>query len=334
MRPSYKRQWKYALSITLALLLLATSGYGGLKKVGQSAMQSLKFLNGSRTMAMGNTGIALPQYDANSMFINPGTITAIDETAVSFNYSDYFLDMGFGSVAAVRNLGNLGSLGLSASYFNYGEFEETMEGPGSQLGTGRTFTAGSYTVGLSYARKMTDRFSLGGHVMYAYEDMDMGNDLADRWTDDNMDNISNVIMNFGTYYDTGFRNLRIAAVLQNFGTDIAYIDEKATMPMTFRLGASMVFPGVLGANNDLRITAESVNPRDYQERLHLGGEYMIDNLIALRAGYKYNYDLDSFTGGFGIHHGMGGVEYLIDFSYIMKSGPLSNMMSLSVGTLF
>ena len=120
--------------VACSLLLSTSSGDCGLKKLGQAGMQFLKLSGGARTLAMGNTGIAIYNNDANSLFINPGLITDLENNALSINYCDYWLDMSIGSIAYVKNMGNFGSIAVSAFYFGMGEFEETLEDPDFHLG--------------------------------------------------------------------------------------------------------------------------------------------------------------------------------------------------------
>lgn len=305
-----------------------------LKKVGQAGMQFLKLSSGARTLAMGNTGIAINQYDANGLFINPAVITQVEANSFGVNYCDYFLDMNLGSFVFIHNFGDFGSLAISTLYFGMGEFEETLEDADFHLGTGRTFTAGSYSVGLAYAVQLTDRFSIGGHLRYAREDLDLGNDLSDMWSGDNQDNVANFALDVGTFYDTGFHNLKLGAVVQNFGPDVTFIEEKTSMPFIFRIGAGIDFENVFGPNNVLTLTFESFNARDYQERIHVGAEFNLADFLFLRGGYKFPYDLESVTGGIGVKAKVGSMKYLVDLSYMPVSGYLTDLMTFSLGVVF
>ena len=58
--------------------------------------------------------------------------------------------------------------------------------------------------------------------------------------EENIDNYSysNVLFDFGSNYETGFRDLNIAFVFQHIGPDVTPIDTKFRSPLMFRIGMS------------------------------------------------------------------------------------------------
>jgi hypothetical protein len=67
----------------------------------------------------------------------------------------------------------------------------------------------------------------------------------------------------------------------------------------------------------------------------MGLEYEIANTFALRAGYKFNYPMEGFTCGGGVHQLIGHIKFSIDYSYGMLD-PLirdftGNSQRISVG---
>ena len=56
------------------------------------------------------------------------------------------------------------------------------------------------------------------------------------------------------------------------------------LPLTFRIGVAM---DVLNnEENRVTIAADALHPTDNDESLNVGAEYMYNNLIAFRVGYK------------------------------------------------
>ena len=49
--------------------------------------------------------------------------------------------------------------------------------------------------------------------------------------------------------------------------------------------------------NPLLVSIDAIHPRDYTERINLGAEYVLMDMIALRAGYRFNYDEEGLTAG-------------------------------------
>ena len=59
---------------------------------------------------------------------------------------------------------------------------------------------------------------------------------------------------------------------------------------------------------------------DFEQRYHFGAELWFQNMIALRAGYKWNYDLENFAFGAGFKQTVGGQTFSVDVSYsLLKS---------------
>jgi hypothetical protein len=121
-----------------------------------------------------------------------------------------------------------------------------------------------------------------------------------------MDNVS---IDIGTVFYTGFKSLRIAMAARNFGPDqnLAGWDEvvqiepvDVRMPIEFRLGLGMDFLDYEGSPHLLTVVLEGTHPNDGPERVNFGTEYWFNQLIALRAGYRFNYDeegLHMWTSG-------------------------------------
>ena len=69
------------------------------------------------------------------------------------------------------------------------------------------------------------------------------------------------------------------------------------------------------SNSSLTFELNAIHPRDYTERVHLGGEFLYANMLAIRGGYKTNYDEESFSMGFGIRYNVSGIGLRVDYSY-------------------
>jgi len=67
--------------------------------------------------------------------------------------------------------------------------------------------------------------------------------------------------------------------------------------------------------NPLNLAIDAIHPRDYTERIHIGGEYWYNDMIAIRSGYKFNYDEEGLTAGVGFKYNISGVNLKVDYSY-------------------
>jgi len=90
----------------------------------------------------------------------------------------------------------------------------------------------------------------------------------------------------------------------------------------------------LQESQSLVLAIDAVHPRDYTERIHIGGEYWYMDMIALRAGYKYNYDEEGLSAGVGIKYAVeGGFGIKIDYSY-SDLGVFDAVNRISIGASF
>jgi len=275
--------------------------FDNLKKVGQSGYQFLKIGVGARGTAMGGAAIT-NEGNAGDVFYNPAGLTAIEGKSVFVGYTNWFADIKHQAFSAAINLGKLGVFGLNGVMMDHGDIMGTAIA-NNNIGyedTGNLDVA-EMAIGLSYARRFTDRFGLGGTIKYCRQDLDAMESSV-------------VAFDIGTIYNTGWHDVKVAMSIQHFSKEIRYIDEDFVLPLTYRIGVSANLLSLMGKTSekhDWTIAFEGVNPRDYTERFHLGTEYWFDGLVALRGGYKFNYDEEGITFGAGVK--MMGVE--IGYAY-------------------
>jgi hypothetical protein len=195
-------------------------------------------------------------------------------------------------------------------------------------GTGNTFGASSYAAGVSYAKNLTDRFSVGVKVKYIREtiwDMAAGGFAFD----------------LGTIYNIGFRGLKLGMSMSNFGADLrfeggslltnysaypeegnvapveAYIKTMSyPLPMSFRVGIAYNF---MESEKQMLSTAlDFVKVNDRDEGANLGVEYTWNRLISLRGGYQLNADEDyefGLAAGAGLEYELGSFHARLDYAY-------------------
>jgi hypothetical protein len=296
-------------STALLLLVLWVAGSAlGVEKVGTTSMQILKIPMGVHGIGLGNAYCAAVQ-DAEAVWWNPGALTETKGSQVLLSQINMPADVHVNSLALARCWGDYNAWALHAINLYTGDMEErTWDRP---LGTGRKFNASDLVIGLSYARKLTDRFSLGANVRY----------LRSSLQDESYNGAS---LDLGTLYKTGLRSMRLGMVIQNLGPDVkysgSYLDyrnrvtnggevlmndfESANLPTMFRLGMSFNTFELIGVevNKDYssQVAVEMNHPNDNRERLNIGGEGSFRNLLFLRAGGKFAYDEESFSLGFGL----------------------------------
>ncbi|MFZ5434084.1 MAG: PorV/PorQ family protein [Calditrichota bacterium] len=309
------------LCIVAAAVIFALPAYA-VDKVGTTSMQLLKIPMGVRGIAMGNA-LTADARDAEAVWWNPGALTELRGRHVLLSQINMPADVHLNTVAMAQSVGDYTAVSLHAiNLFTDDMPVRTWDRP---LGTGENFNAWELVVGGGVARKLSDRFSLGGNVRY----------LHSRLEEESYDGFS---LDLGTLYKTALRSLRLGMAIQNLGPDVKYSGtfddyrnriqndnvlvqenyEGASLPTMFRLGIAFDVFEMFGikANPDYATTfaVEMNHPNDNRERLNFGGEGSYRNLLFLRAGGKFAYDEESFALGFGLRIPVF-TEYRVKFDY-------------------
>ena len=104
------------------------------------------------------------------------------------------------------------------------------------------------------------------------------------------------------------------------------------LPLTFLMGAAVDLFEVLAMNGDntLLFALDALHPRDYTERLHIGAEFGFMDMAFVRAGYKFNYDVESLSLGGCVKFSLAGIDLRADVAYSMIEY-FDNVMKFTVG---
>ena len=284
--------------------------YGG-QRSGLSTLSFLKNDVNPRSLSLGGASVAI-NYDGYSLFNNPALITSTN--AFSAAASNLVVGAGvqqsfLSGVLPVKN----SHFGLSINSLNSGAMEVRTEFQPN--GTGELFYVSNNAIGLTYAKSLSDMFSMGLTIKYIYEQIA-------KYTN------HTAAADLGFSYKTDFKDLRFAVMVQNFGgnstlngdflavgfnRDSASIDlNPYTVPTVFKMGLSMVpykseFHSVL-------VIAELNHPNDNAENFRIGAEYNYRDLLFARAGIKLSVEgqrLPSF--GIGLRSRIGAHPLRIDY---------------------
>ncbi|MEZ4702119.1 MAG: PorV/PorQ family protein [Rhodothermales bacterium] len=295
-------------------------------KRGTTAADFLSIPVGARATAMGNA-ITASVDDATSIYWNPAGLAGMRQGAVTLEYADWLAGLDFNFLSVSVPMGN-GAIGIGLTSMRTPDMEVTTVE--QQNGTGETFTAGSYALALSYARNLTDRFSVGGSVKVINERI---------WNS----SASGVALDIGTLFTTPFRGIRLGASITNFGSKmqlsgddlliVVDIDpnnegnnesnrallktDPYDLPLTMRIGlAGEVFEN---ENSRLTLAVDALNPNNSEQYVNLGAELgLFGNLVMLRGGYSellLDDALRSFTAGGGLRYGFGGLRFALDYAF-------------------
>ena len=331
----------------LAGILYAQSGISSerISKVGTTAGQFLKIGVSARALAMGSAFTSVAN-DVSSIYWNPGGLSRVNAHEAMFTHVEWIANTTYDFGALTIDLGDEGALGLMVSAFSSGDMAvTTVEQPD---GTGEFFNAQFVSAGISYARDLTDKFSIGFTGKFVSETI---------W---HM-SASTVALDVGTVFTTPFWGVRLGAVISNFGpkmqldgrdTKFAYDPapnqdgpveivnsgyemQEYSLPLRFQVGFSKDFN--LDEYNRLTIAADAVQPNDNYESVNTGFEYAWKEVVFLRAGYKSLFEQDSEKGmtmGLGVNIRLAGVtQFRVDYAYI-DLNRLENAQKFSLSLRF
>ncbi len=311
--------------ITLPLVLFLVSFLHGFcfgqAKVGTSGAQFLEIGISARAVGMGEAFIGLVD-DASAVYYNPAGLTQLESREVVLTHIDYPADINYEFLGLAYPTPQIGGVcGLAFYMLDAGDMERReplKPGIGDIAITGETFSAKDYALTLSYARNLTDRFSIG--VTFKYLNELYEEEMASGWG-----------MDVGTLYRTGFRKFKIAMVLSNFGPDLKFIQEDCPLPINFKFGGSMeVFSR---EEHQAIFNLEGSHPSDNLEKYNAGLEYWYKDMFALRIGQKFENDTGGFSAGGGIKFVLGNHTLKLDYGY-HDFGFLQNVHRFSLGFNF
>lgn len=272
---------------------------------GTSGADFLEIGVGSRPLGMGEAFTAGTD-DINSIYYNPAGLGTIRYPVLSIMHQELILDSRFENISAAFPL-FYGFMGVSNSVFWVPPFDK-IDVDGNKTGTVNFYNA-CFT--LAYGQSL-GFMEVGGSVKYIHQKIDT---LT----------LHSAAVDFGVMkrlymyspFDAPIRNFVLGMSLQNIGTK-AKDDE---LPRLMRMGASYYPTRWFGLNLDLmQYFIDTSDLYDFTYgfeeslRANLGMELSYFNIIALRAGYRFN-DSGTYSLGMGFNYAVKDVGFSIDASY-------------------
>jgi hypothetical protein len=301
------------------------------ERVGQSSFQFLHLPSVAHNASLADIK-GLVDNNASAIFGNPANLAGVTNFDVALSQLNYVADITYANAAFAKGFGKWGVFGAHVANLDAGELIRTSNLYDAtndvtyRSGDIETFNAGDILAGLSYARTVTDRLSIGSSTSYFKETLDSTK-------------VENMSFDFGLFFETGFRTLTLSMVARNFGSDKEFegftelygLPQSVRMPLDFRLGLSYdLIEKQDDGQHHLVAYLEGVHPNDGPERVHTALDYTLMEVLALRCGYKFNYDEQGLTFGFGVNYNMGSVNGRIDYAYL-DYGRLSTNHLFTVG---
>jgi len=273
-------------------------------KVGTTAAQFLKLGVGARAVAMGGS-FAAEANDLSALYWNPAGLSNIRGGALQLSTTQYLADITYSHAAVGFNLGSMGTLAASLLYLDSGDMEvRTISQP---EGTGERFSKQDLALQISLARALTDRFSIGTTIKYIREQIWHSSATA-------------TAFDIGVLFTTPYEALRLGASMSNFGpkmqmggrdiifsvdpdqsqegnvevVNTEYMLDRFPLPLLFRVG--LAWDAVSTADHRVVVTTDTATPNDNNQYVNSGMEYSFRELLALRLGYRNQFERDGEQG--------------------------------------
>ncbi len=278
--------------ILFLLLLVALTPSAQAGDVGSAGLLFLRSGIDGRSAGMGETGVASAA-DASAVYWNPALLAHAEGSQIGLQhmemYSLFRMESFYASHATPY--GNFGLL-LTGFYSDAIDRTET-DRVGEILGT---FQPYDLVGGLAWGKAFgTVMLGLTGKVVYERIDAYSGTAFA---------------VDLGIAHDTLIEGLRIAAALQNLGTDLTLNEQATALPRIFRAGLlwNPRFESARWAQR-VRLNGELLAPNDGKPKIHGGLEIELERRFVIRGGYRAGYDTWGETFGAGFRNERLAVDY-------------------------
>ena len=272
----------------------------GEDRAGTAGFQFLEIPVDPRGASLGGTAVATTR-DASALFWNPALSARGGRTQLMGATLAYFADVSLNYAAVTQRVGPF-TLGGHVQTLDSGDMAVTTEfsGPG---GTGQSFRYLGVVGGLTVSQALTDLFAYGVTAKVARE---ASADVA----------MTVPLLDLGVHYRVGDTGAQIGVAIRNFGlngqaageierqtvdgeTVVEDEFEDLVPPTTFMLGLG--YDVVRAGDHALTLSGQLTNPNDNAEQFNVGAEYVWNELLSLRAGYRFGVEeATTPTLGFGV----------------------------------
>ncbi|MDP6038051.1 MAG: PorV/PorQ family protein, partial [Candidatus Latescibacteria bacterium] len=161
-------------------------------RIARSGFGFLKLSASARLAGMADANVGTSR-DIHSIFQNPAGLVHIDNVGYLASYNQWLVGTKMGAAGFAYRI-PVGVIGVSVRTFTYPDVEVTT--PLQPNGTGQSIKLGDFSVGLSFAKQLTDKFSIGTKLRYARSQL-------------HVINVSSMTFDIGTLFYTGYKSLRV-----------------------------------------------------------------------------------------------------------------------------
>ena len=249
-------------ALSLLGFLLAAPAHAGIDNAGTTAGNFLSVGTGAGILSMGGATLATGN-DLNAAAWNPAALGLMNGSQLSLAHASLNASTSQEYLATGGRLGgNAMRWGANLLYQSEGAFDGT-DATGASTGS---FNVSNMAMGLSVARPFGDAVNVGLGMRYVNEKL---GDASG----------SGLGFDFGVQAHSGQFGFGFAG--RNVGGKMKYDSGSYDMPSVIGGGVSWSNPAM-----GLRVALDANLPKAYYNDVRIGGEYMWQERVALRAGYR------------------------------------------------
>jgi len=281
--------------ITAAGLLFLSSSV-----LPATGMVEMLNLTGARQVACGETG-ALFEHDPFNLEYNPATVVGVGKGQLGFSHNELFQDRHTDALAMIFPVKNV-DFGIHLRLSGTGDIEarQTATSQPDYIFNAHDFAIKFFS-GFSPIPKLKAGLSLGWLM-----------EKIDRYQ------ASGCAVGAGLLYSVS-EEMLVHGSVANLGAKFKFRSEENDLPAIYRIGL-----GYRRYNGSL--AADYVNVKSGDSHFHLGGEYLLREILFLRAGYQTGYDNRNYSLGAGFMYKI----YRIDYAFVPYQSDLGNVHQITL----
>jgi len=285
------------------LLLSATS----LWSQTSSGLVALQIGSSGRATAMAEAATAVT-VDASAPFWNPAGAAGMSKRQAMVTHNEWIQGINHEALSLIQPAG-WGAWGAHAMLTGVDGIEQRNTATEEPLST---FSAHTVAVGLTLARKISERMAAGVNLRYVHEKI-------------YIESGSGYAADLGLLYSSPVKGLDLGLSVQNLGSTTALDQEKLDLPETIRVGAGYLLPLGPGPVRAL-LAVDYINVLDKDSYMNAGVEIWPMSMLAMRAGYASNHSNRDLSMGFG----MAFKDLVLDYAFVPFKQGLGNTHQFSI----
>ncbi|RLC49044.1 MAG: hypothetical protein DRH57_00905 [Candidatus Cloacimonadota bacterium] len=258
---------------------------------GEYGFQLLKVDIGADNVSKGSA-VSAQAGDASIMWYNPAATNFSDRSNVHFTHNEWIFDTRIEHISLMVNKGKY-SLGGGITYLNYGKIDR-RNSQGNLIGE---FNPTDIIGNINFSLRTLPNLYCGVNVKGLFEKIHIETSYG-------------MAVDLGIIYRTMLNGLNLSAVVQNLGTTSKMAKEKIDLPIAYKFGVGYQLPFSF---LNLHIATDVIKyVDDDNAKVNCGLQYVFQDKVFTRIGYKFNYDEENITAGLGFKINC----YHFDYAYV------------------